>query len=78
MPSFSLKSLLLSTTLISIGAGMLWVVFHYPPNLGMLLYWLGGGVLIGAGVCTPIRQPFLGGLLGLVVQIIAFGLTFDH
>ena len=78
MPRFSLKSLLLSTTLITLGAGMLSVVFHYPLNLGTLLCWFGGGVLIGTGVCTPIRQPFLGGLLGLVVQVIAFGMTFDH
>jgi len=83
MPRFSLKSLLLATTLISLGAGTLWCVFHYPfrtesPNPYWPLCWLGGGVLIGAGVGTPLRQWFLGGFLGLVIQIWSFGLVFDN
>ena len=60
MGRFSLRRLLIATTLIAVGIGLL----QLPANLFTIAF---GGPLIGAGVLTPLRRPWVGALLGLVL-----------
>jgi hypothetical protein len=79
MPKFSIKELLLATTLIAVGSGMVSLVFMLTnvPKVGEHLEeyaaftsWFGGGAMIGAGILTPFKRPWLGAVIGLVVQLI--------
>jgi hypothetical protein len=78
MPRFSIKDLLLATTLIAIGAGLIYWAYSHPtmsrysdaPNWPLFLGWMGGGAFIGAGVFTPFKKPWIGALVGLAVQIL--------
>jgi hypothetical protein len=81
MPRFSLKTLLISTALISVGLGVIIVTFSSPPpksfgNVALAAYslshWFGGGALIGAGVMLPWNKPWLGVALSVPIQIILF------
>ena len=77
MPRFTIKDLLLATTLIAIGAGMLALVLRGNawlwPRGGLAVItvfslWLGGGGCIGAGLLTPFKHPWIGAALGLLIQ----------
>jgi hypothetical protein len=85
MPRFSLKTLLISTTLISVGLGTIIVPFSFPPpnsfsNVGRAAYgaliWFGGGAIIGIGLFLPWDRPWLGALLSIPIQLIVFVLLF--
>ena len=74
---FTLKRLLVSVTLVAIGLGMtsfVWRESHqsgapnYPPAV-VFLAWFGGGMLIGAGLFTPVRLWWVGAVLGIAVQM---------
>jgi hypothetical protein len=75
MPRFSLKRLLASVTIISIGF-MLLAAIRYSDNgygaadirtAGPL--WFAGGAAIGAGVMTPFKRTAWGAKLGMIVQL---------
>jgi hypothetical protein len=72
--SYSVKSLLVATTLIAIGAAMLGFLFtRWDPDLSKFVVFLmhySGGALIGAGVCTPFGYSWVGGAVGLAIMII--------
>lgn len=83
MPRFTIKDLLLATTLIAIGAGMLAPIFldTVPRRIsswgiwGVFLWfliWFGGGGLIGAGLFTPFRKVRIGVAIGVLVQFMLF------
>jgi hypothetical protein len=79
MPRFTIKDLLVATTLIAVGAGALAFlfrndeeIFHRSGMSGVLLWWLGGGACIGAGVFTPFKRPWTGVLAAFMIQALIF------
>ena len=77
MPEFSLKHFLLSVALIALGVGLVWVVLRpqrfedwEPSGYLAATMWIVGGSLIGAGVMTPYKHPYIGAACGLVVQVV--------
>jgi hypothetical protein len=40
----------------------------------VLYFWVGGGMLMGAGILTPFRKTLLGAVLGLIIQAILLAL----
>lgn len=77
MPRFTVKDLLIATTLISLGAG-LWVVMTNNPHLFsinreryvlFLLIWFGGGAIIGAGLLTPFTRIWAGAFAGVAASL---------
>jgi hypothetical protein len=76
MPTFTLKRLFVSVTLISIGIGLLGILFRpwdfYPPSWIGRPLWFFGTAFIGIGVLSLFTTPlFLGGTTGLVIVLIA-------
>ena len=75
MPRFTIKDLLIATTLIAVGATMIWMIFnltiarHDPVSRFYTLYtlWAGGGAFTGAGILTPFKRPWLGAGCGVAV-----------
>lgn len=75
---FSLKSLLRSITLVSIGIGTVAVAFNCPRLIGtseadvwkLLLLELIAASIVGAGVGALFKHPFIGALLGAVAFIV--------
>ncbi len=77
---FTIKEMLLATTLIALGlAGLL-----IPHHMGLAfetagpavrtiagILWLASGPLIGAGLFLPSRQPWDGAIIGFMFQWIA-------
>lgn len=85
MPRFSIKDLLLATTLIALGIGALMTLarttgdFHRAfPGTAFVLF-LGGGALIGAGLLAPASRPLAGAVIGALVQaaFVAFAFITD-
>ena len=83
MPRFSLRRLLTSTALVTIGLGCLcWAIRVYPcPRLPWAVImrirgvaWFVGFTMTGVGALMPFRAARLGFVLGLVAAII--GLWF--
>jgi hypothetical protein len=72
MPQFSVRDMLLSTTLIGGGLFLLVRLFSEPAvGVGAkLVCWFGGGSLIGAGVFAPLGRPWAGVTIGLEVQLL--------
>jgi|tagenome__1003787_1003787.scaffolds.fasta_scaffold20490834_1 hypothetical protein len=75
MPRFSIKDLLIATTLISVGLGLLYFVYQhrYTPDdeAWELGAYLGGGALIGAGAMTPFKRPLRGAIIAVVLMLLA-------
>lgn len=79
MPRFRVNDLLIATTLVATGLGMLVFVAtsrlgeEYPSYLrpGGAYFVLGALGLIGAGLGTPFHRPFIGALVVMVFSIIA-------
>lgn len=76
MPRFTVKDLLIATTVIAIGAGMFGLV---PVVLGTdparppwwARYYLFGSVaMIGAGFGIPFHRPLVGAVCGIVLFIL--------
>ena len=81
MPRFTVRDLLIATTLVAIGAGALGLMYRIWEALAeagfvtvpiLLLLWFGGGAFIGAGLFTPFKRPWTGVICGLVIQILLF------
>jgi hypothetical protein len=74
MPRFSLKHLLLSTTLVAVGLVLLLLIFREPGgSLGdsaAIVCWFGGGALIGAGLLAPFRKWWIGAAIGMGIQLL--------
>jgi hypothetical protein len=77
MPPFSLKHVWLALTLLVLGialvASVLTPLYPGQPEHSELtdgIMWFMGGTLIGAGLMTPLRHPFIGAAIGFVVQLI--------
>jgi hypothetical protein len=74
---FSLRELLLSVGLISLGSGMIVYGLRIwtEPGLGLLraVLWTAGGPVIGIGL-TLCRRPWLGAFAGMVIQATVVGL----
>jgi hypothetical protein len=66
---FSLKRMLISITLLTVGAGSLVLPFGHGLQIGELsiALWFSGGSLIGAGLCSLCKYPGLGAVAGLVI-----------
>jgi hypothetical protein len=78
MPRFPIIDLLIATTLIAIGIGMLWFLYHNRAALSagrgpfweIFLFWFGGGVFVGAGVFTPFKRQWIGAFVAVGVQFL--------
>jgi hypothetical protein len=78
MPRYSVKDLILSTTLIALGLGYICFesnrTVHSPihfPEFLILLLWIGSGISIGAGIAHLFGKMWLGAALG-AISIFAF------
>ena len=79
MPRFTVKRLLLATTLVCIGVGMIACLEHSRLRLNnvdslanwaaVLFLWFGGGASIGAGLLTPFQRPWIGAVMGVAFQL---------
>ena len=72
MPRFSIKDLLLATTLVAIGIGGMCGAdagFLEPAELNMLT-WVVCGAVAGAGIGYPFHLWRLGAVLGFVAALI--------
>jgi hypothetical protein len=84
MPRFTVKDLLLATTLIAIGAGTLAFLFQNGEQIkhsyGAAIFaglWFGGGAFIGAGTFLPFKRPWTGAVIGVVIQfLLSAAVTF--
>lgn len=65
MPKFTTKDLLISTALVSLGCGLLWMIFNRPEFIGgdyifglfgLLFAWPCAFAMIGAGLLAPERR----------------------
>jgi len=77
MPRFSLKRLLISTTMVATGLGAL--VFAFSNQLPLLDYpavtflYVAPPALIGAGLLHPFRLAWVGALVGALGMLIFLG-----
>jgi hypothetical protein len=75
MPRFTIRDLLIATTLIAVGAGPLGFVHYYGRAMPLeYLRWAGlavevGIILIGVGLFLPFKRPWTGALVALIFQI---------
>jgi hypothetical protein len=80
-PRFSVKDLLLATTLIAAGSAMLYQVLNYDPRIRKLPVGLdymlayGGAAVIGAGIFTPFKRPLIGAIAGIIALVVIIQLT---
>jgi membrane protein DedA with SNARE-associated domain len=68
MLRFTLKQMFASTILIGVGIVML-ICIHapwYPLRPGFVI-WNSAGALIGAGICSLYKRPWLGAIIGAVI-----------
>ena len=73
-PQFSLKRLFTTVTLLAAGLAVLSQIFRTDmiddKSARVLYFWVGGGMLMGAGFLTPFRKTLLGAVLGLIIQVL--------
>jgi hypothetical protein len=69
MPRFSIKRLLLATTLIAVGMGLVWFAYHDTPDTEWagVFAFLAGIALIAAGLAAPFKSPAIAALVMLLV-----------
>lgn len=75
MPRFSIKDLILATTLISLGMGWLYIVFVNVPDVGIAIQVLvlaAGFALFGAGLLAPLKKKLLGAKIGAAFILLVF------
>jgi hypothetical protein len=78
MPKFSIKDLLIATTVVAVGLaialGMLrWDIGMYPPEdlvLMVIGIFFSGWAIIGFGLTYPFKRPILGIVIGLVCGVL--------
>jgi hypothetical protein len=80
---FTIRDLLVSTTLVAIGVLMLISVFREQQptaHPAALIPWFASGCLIGAAVFNVLDDVKFGIAVGLLVQssLLAFGLVFER
>jgi hypothetical protein len=77
MPRFTLKELLLATTLIAIGVGVESFLIRSPNayrgsgeirSAILMLIGYCGGACIGAGLLLPFQRPLIGIVIGIAMQ----------
>lgn len=68
---YSLKQLLLATTLIAVGAGLL--VLTLSRSLATTPF---AGALIGAGILTPVRYHWVGAFVGIFLAPLLAGFYY--
>ena len=71
MPRFTIKDLLIATTLIANGVFQLTLLSRDGENaspFAIAFLWFSGGVLIGVGLFIPFNRPWTGLFTGLVIQ----------
>jgi hypothetical protein len=69
---FSLREMLLSTTLLATGIVTVCLTIEPRPYLSTwshIACWLSGGALIGASLFVPFKRPYIGAALGVLVQL---------
>lgn len=71
MARFSLKQLLVATTLVAVGVGVLALTFSRSLTTTSF-----AGALIGAGVLTPFRHPWVGAIVGLLFAPLLAGVYY--
>jgi hypothetical protein len=75
MPRFTIKEMLIATTLIALGAAPFGIIHRYGRMMsGEYLRWTGlaaecGIILIGVGLFVPFKRPWTGALVALIFQI---------
>jgi hypothetical protein len=84
VPKFSIKDLLIATTLIALGLGAVLFAFNDDDTNGSYLYYvvmssliLIGVALVGAGIAFPfkmLRRKTIGMLLGILVLCVLYAL----
>jgi hypothetical protein len=73
MPRFTLKDLLVSTSLIAASLSCFWLISAIKRNDSMalaLLLWFSSGSFLGAGLLTPFQRAFIGGITGFAVAVL--------
>jgi hypothetical protein len=70
MPRFSIKDLLIGTALLAAGITSVCGIARLPSHPVVLLLWLGGSALVGAGLFAPFKRIWLGAAIGLAVAIL--------
>ena len=90
MPRFTLKELLIASTLVCLGAGSMAVgqshILRYygdgvygelPRQIAVdMLLWYGGCAVIGAGVFLPFKRPFIGASVAFIVLLVFYIVAF--
>jgi hypothetical protein len=74
MPRFTIRDLLLATTLVAVGVGLIVFPLHFhqlvDEEWSLPLFFFGGGAFIGAGIFTPFKRPWTGVIVAVVLQIL--------
>ena len=80
---FSLRRLFASLTLAGMGlaiiGGLATRQYDLTPSIADIpaaLAWLGGGMMLGAGLLLPFNRPALGAVLGFAVQFLILGSAY--
>jgi hypothetical protein len=83
MRRFSLKRLFASLTLAGIGLAIIGSLatreYNLPPSLvdvAYALFWISGGMILGAGLLLPFNRPVLGMILGFAMQFLLLAIAF--
>jgi hypothetical protein len=75
MPKFSIKDLLITTTLVALGAAIVWKLFDTPRYnsddilFEPLAYYIASTALIGTGLGHLVRRPVWGAIIGVFVAV---------
>ena len=77
MPRFSIKDLIVSTTLVAAGFAAALSPFRFNFEVDgraiwplLLSLWFGGCMMVGAGAMYPFKRAWIGALLGFLVALI--------
>jgi hypothetical protein len=78
MPRFSIKDLMIATTLIAVGMGLIYFAYQAVQHPGFSDYKalqfsvgvFGGTAIIGAGILTPFKRPWTGALVAVGIVIL--------